>query len=170
MRVEAKDPPVLTTSESGSAQFITNPDPSIPKTRSENHIRSPSKDTVKEVGSSQATHFHSGSLHMSESEIVKVESSEEFGCSDHADSITKLEERGPESCWLEKAASFHQQPTLVPLLEKKKFEEQSQNRSIVRRKVSLADIIKQAKGYTLKSVWSRSKVIPITKKLEQDTM
>eukprot|EP00268_Persea_americana_P056387 TRINITY_DN6648_c0_g1_i4.p1 TRINITY_DN6648_c0_g1~~TRINITY_DN6648_c0_g1_i4.p1 ORF type:complete len:226 (+),score=46.66 TRINITY_DN6648_c0_g1_i4:359-1036(+) len=174
MRVEAQVPHVPTTSESGSAQFITKPDSSTDnrksKTRSENYMRNLSKDIVKEVGSSsQATRFHSVSLQMSESEIVKIEASEECGCCEHADSVTKLEERDRES-WLEKAASFHQQPILVPLLEKGKFGEQSKSQSIVRRKVSLADIIKQARGYTLKSFWSRPKVISIAKKLEQDNL
>lgn len=167
MRVEA--PP----SEIGSAQYITKPDSSTDnrksKTKSENYMRSLSKDIVKEVGSSQATRFHSVSLQMSESEIVKIEASEECGCSEHADSVTKLEERDRES-WLEKAASFHQQPILVPLLEKRKFGEQSKSQSIVRRKVSLADIINQARGYTLKSFWSRPKVISVAKKLEQDNL
>lgn len=102
-------------------------------------------------------------LEVGKSEIVELEaSSREPKQTEHINNNAKFDPRG-----LEVASDMNLTPSL---LERVKSSERNPSRSIVRGKVSLAHVIKQAEGCSQHSGWSRRKAVSIAEKLEQENL
>ncbi|KAE8719888.1 Protein STICHEL-like 3 [Hibiscus syriacus] len=67
-------------------------------------------------------------------------------------------------------AVAYRKPTLASTTGRRKPEELSHSRSIVRSKVSLAHVIQQAEGCTQRNGWSKRKAVSIAEKLEQENL
>lgn len=70
----------------------------------------------------------------------------------------------------EQQADVNKKPIVTSHLERRRLREQSQSRSIVRSKVSLAHVIQQAEGRTQRNGWSKRKAVSIAEKLEQENL
>ncbi|XP_044512480.1 LOW QUALITY PROTEIN: protein STICHEL-like 4 [Mangifera indica] len=120
--------------------------------------------------SAQAQLLHAESLEMERSEIFEVPASPRgTKDNDHAGSRTEYNTRGGSTLMGDASTSQKKSP-LASTLERRKHREQSQSQSLVRGKVSLAHVLQQAEGCTLRSGWSRRKAVSIAEKLEQENL
>ncbi|KAJ6724855.1 REPLICATION FACTOR C / DNA polymerase III GAMMA-TAU SUBUNIT [Salix viminalis] len=76
---------------------------------------------------------------------------------------------GLQRTWAGESVS-NKKPAMGSVVERRKLGEPSQNKSIVRSKVSLAHVIQQAEGCTQQAGWSKHKAVSIAEKLEQENL
>ncbi|XP_058100874.1 protein STICHEL-like 4 isoform X3 [Magnolia sinica] len=176
VKEEVQVPFVLPTSENGSARMSRMSESLANnkkfETRLANRTKRLSKDRLGNgVGSTKARHLHSDSPEISKSEIVEIGSStKQHECSEHVDDIAQLEEKCSRSVLTAAAAASHHQFNSSPLPERQKVGEQPQIRSLVRRRVTLAQLIQQAGGFTQRNGLIIQKAVSIAKKLEKENL
>lgn len=71
---------------------------------------------------------------------------------------------------LGKTTVSHKKSPMGSISERRKLGEQSQSKSLVRSKVSLAHVIQQAEGCTQQTGWSKRRAVSIAEKLEQENL
>ncbi|GLT68302.1 hypothetical protein SLA2020_405480 [Shorea laevis] len=166
IRCEAKKDPiagsnllVLQAPRNGSSQMAmdrgSNAENQMQRARDrDNGIRSPAQLLNYET-------FEGG-----RSEIVEVPASpqERKDNNEHTGNNTESNKRG---AWLAKSVVSHKQSTIAG---RRQPRERSQSQSIVRGKVSLADVIQQAEGCTQRNGWTKRKAVSIAEKLEQENL
>lgn len=105
------------------------------------------------------------------SEIVElIGSPREQRFSDHVDIHGKSDKRDLRVTRASETGSSHKHPDSSAALERGRFGEQNQCRSLVRGKVSLAHVIQQAEGSSQRSAWTKRKAVSIAEKLEQENL
>ncbi|KAJ7947181.1 Protein STICHEL-like 3 [Quillaja saponaria] len=119
----------------------------------------------------QAPVMHLSSLAKGSNEIVELAASpmewnsNEQQVDTHASFYKSL-----EGANIGKASGSEKRLTMTSLLKRKKIREQSQSQRLARSRVSLAQVIQQAEGCTLRSGWSKRKAVSIAEKLGQENL
>ncbi|KDP21141.1 hypothetical protein JCGZ_21612 [Jatropha curcas] len=111
------------------------------------------------------------SLDAGRSEIVEIPASpREAKGNGHVDYNAESSKRGLSRLRSGESAVSHKKSSMSPMSERRKLGEQSQSKSLVRSKVSLAHVIQQAEGCTQQTGWSKRKAVSIAEKLEQENL
>ncbi|KAB5534176.1 hypothetical protein DKX38_017262 [Salix brachista] len=104
------------------------------------------------------------------SEIVEIPASpRKYEGNEPANHEVETSRIGLQRTWAGESVS-NKKPAMGSMVERRKLGEPSQNKSIVRSKVSLAHVIQQAEGYTHQAGWSKHKAVSIAEKLEQENL
>ncbi|KAJ6416764.1 hypothetical protein OIU84_002607 [Salix udensis] len=104
------------------------------------------------------------------SEIVEILASpRKYEGNEPANHEVETSRIGLQRTWAGESVS-NKKPAMGSVVERRKLGEPSQNKSIVRSKVSLAHVIQQAEGCTQQAGWSKHKAISIAEKLEQENL
>ncbi|KAJ9135993.1 hypothetical protein P3X46_033110 [Hevea brasiliensis] len=110
-------------------------------------------------------------LYVGRSEIVEIPASpREIKGNGHVDNNAESSKRGLQHARVGDSAVSHKKYSISPMSERRKLGEQSQSKSLVRSKVSLAHVIQQAEGCTQQTGWSKRKAVSIAEKLEQENL
>ncbi|XP_039125289.1 protein STICHEL-like 3 isoform X2 [Dioscorea cayenensis subsp. rotundata] len=160
--MNAHAPLVLPSCENGSSQMLVRQgsvaNQSSVDSRAENCIRKLSKEST-----TQTKVLYSDSLEMRHGEVIK---------NSHAkviNNIPELNRKELESGWLEEASSSHRQGSLDHSQSERRESGEPQRQSIVRSRVSLADVIQNVDGCA-QGGWSSQKAVSIAEKLEQENL
>ncbi|KAJ6292704.1 hypothetical protein OIU78_024811 [Salix suchowensis] len=104
------------------------------------------------------------------SEIVEILASpKKYERNEPANHEVEPSRIGLQRTWAGESVS-NKKPAMGSMVERRKLGEPSQNKSIVRSKVSLAHVIQQAEGCTQQAGWSKHKAVSIAEKLEQENL
>ncbi|KAL5997768.1 hypothetical protein ACLOJK_008698 [Asimina triloba] len=131
-----------------------------------------SKETVgDQPGSTEARHLHSDCAETSKTEIDEIRpSTQECERSECVGDITQLEKKCSDSGLTEAPAASHRPAVVVPFSEERKIEEEPQTRTLVRKRVTLAQLLQQAEDCTQQNELVIYKGVSIAKKLETDKL
>ncbi|KAJ9168665.1 hypothetical protein P3X46_020162 [Hevea brasiliensis] len=111
------------------------------------------------------------SLDVGRSEIVEIPASpREIKGNGHVDNNAESSKRGLQRAREGDSAVSLKKSSISPKSERRRPGKQSQSKSLVRSKVSLAHVIQQAEGCTHQSGWSKRKAVSIAERLEQENL
>ncbi|CAK9152641.1 unnamed protein product [Ilex paraguariensis] len=172
VRVGMNVPLTLPVSQGGSSQVHINPG-----ILSNSGVTMAGHDVIgrravkDRNGLTQAQQLQFDSAEMGRNEIVEIEASpREPNNNKHIDDNSQADKRHLESAWTGEAASSHKNSSMASLPGERKLREQNRSQSLVRCKVSLAQVIQQAEGSTVRNGWSKRKAVSIAEKLEQQNL
>ena len=104
------------------------------------------------------------------SEIVEILASpRKYEGNEPANHEVETSRIGLQRTWAGESVS-NEKPSMGSMVERRKLGEPSQNKSIVRSKVSLTHVIQQAEGCAQQAGWSKHKAVSIAEKLEQENL